>query len=290
MSDEKLEQDLELEKMRQREQGIGHGGGLPPAESAPPPAPSGMIGRQGELAGGQDGLSQAGEGVGGGGKKKSSKQKFEERQARKKEAMLNSAPPSNPEWDAQLEKERQEEIRVISDACTTLGREIHEITPDGHCMYHAIAHQLASLGMIPSDQADNPGYTRQAAAKYMMANPEEFRFFLPSVNGEDTAEATEHEGVMTEEEYSRYCGNVQNTGEWGGEPEIQALSRAFKIPIHVIQRGPPTVVSHGGVNDTAGGSLTPQQSVAEGDRVVRISYHRRMYGLGEHYNSLAKAA
>jgi OTU domain-containing protein 6 len=54
----------------------------------------------------------------------------------------------------------------------------------------------------------------------MMANPEEFRFFLPSVNGEDTAEATEHEGVMTEEEYSRYCGNVQNTGEWGGEPEV----------------------------------------------------------------------
>lgn len=42
--------------------------------------------------------------------------------------MLNSAPPSNPEWDAQLEKERQEEIRVISDACTTLGREIHEVS------------------------------------------------------------------------------------------------------------------------------------------------------------------
>jgi hypothetical protein len=63
--------------------------------------------------------------------------------------------------------------------------------------------------------------------------------------------------------------------------QIQALSRTFRIPIHVIQRGPPTIVSHGGANDTAGGSLTPQQSVAEGERVVRISYHRRMYGLGE---------
>lgn len=40
-------------------------------------------------------------------------------------------------------------------------------------------------------------------------------------------------------------------------------------------------MSHGGANDNAGGALTPEQSLAEGDRVVRISYHRRMYGLGE---------
>lgn len=27
--------------------------------------------------------------------------------------------------------------------------------------------------------------------------------------------------------------------------------------------------------------MTPEQSLAQGERVVRISYHRRMYGLGE---------
>lgn len=63
--------------------------------------------------------------------------------------------------------------------------------------------------------------------------------------------------------------------------QIQALSRAFQVPIHVFQRGPPTVVSHGGMDDTFGGSLTPEQSEAQGDRVVRITYHKRMYGLGE---------
>jgi len=311
MTDQQLDTDLELAKMQQREKSIGHGGGvpdmegLPPAEtSVPPPAPQQAVGRQGEIvmglngdlilnpangAAGASGVTHEPESMGAGGKKKkSSKQKFEERQARKKEAMLNSAPPSDPHWDAKLEKERQEEIQVISDACTVLGREIHEITPDGHCMYHAISHQLASIGLIPADQANNPSYTRKAAAQYMMSNPDEFRFFLASVNGEDTAAAETHEGVMTENEYKRYCDNVENTGEWGGEPEIQALSRSFQIPIHVIQRGPPTIVSHGGPNDTAGGSLTPQQSLSEGDRVVRISYHRRMYGLGEHYNSLQK--
>jgi hypothetical protein len=62
--------------------------------------------------------------------------------------------------------------------------------------------------------------------------------------------------------------------------QIQALSRTFQVPIHVIQRGPPTIVSHGGGAATDG-AMTPEQSKAAGDRVVRISYHRRMYGLGE---------
>jgi OTU domain-containing protein 6 len=63
--------------------------------------------------------------------------------------------------------------------------------------------------------------------------------------------------------------------------QIQALSRAFQVPIHVIQRGPPTIVSHGGTADDFGGAMTPEKSAAQGEKVVRISYHRRMYGLGE---------
>lgn len=54
----------------------------------------------------------------------------------------------------------------------------------------------------------------------MSAHPDEFRFFLPSVGGEDTADATTHDGVMTEKEYAKYCHNVEHTGEWGGEPEV----------------------------------------------------------------------
>lgn len=54
----------------------------------------------------------------------------------------------------------------------------------------------------------------------MSSHPDEFRFFLPSVGGEDTAEATSHDGVMTEQEYAKYCHNVEHTGEWGGEPEV----------------------------------------------------------------------
>ena len=42
--------------------------------------------------------------------------------------MLNSAPPDDPDWTAQLEKERQEEIQVIGGACDSLGREIYEVS------------------------------------------------------------------------------------------------------------------------------------------------------------------
>ncbi|KAL7419961.1 OTU protein [Cryptotrichosporon argae] len=258
--------------------------------SAPANAPVNVTAQQLAGAGGMYGggmyAAFGGERRGG---KKSSKQKFAERQAKKKQALLESAPPSVPGWDAHLEQERQDEIRVIAGACDVLGREIFEIAPDGHCMYSAIADQLGLLGLLPVDQAASPYAARQAAAAFMRAHRDDFLPFLASVGGEDMPGATD-DGVMTDTQFGEYCHRVESTGEWGGEPEITALTRAFGVPIHVIQRGPPTVVSHGGADDSFGGALTPEQSLQAGERVVRISYHRRMYGLGEHYNSLRPAA
>lgn len=79
---------------------------------------------------------------------------------------------------------------------------------------------------------------------------------------------------MSRAEFERYCINIRDTGAWGGEPEILALSRAYNVPIHVVQGRNPPVVIH---NPTGG----PQDGHLNDSRVVRISYHRRMYGLGE---------
>ncbi len=49
-------------------------------------------------------------------------------QARRKEALLQSAPPNDPAWTQQLEQERQEEIQVISAACEVLGRDLYEVS------------------------------------------------------------------------------------------------------------------------------------------------------------------
>ena len=107
----------------------------------------------------------------------------------------------------------------------------------------------------------------------MLAHPQDFVPFLPSVEGEDGAGSGES-GIIGPREYARYCANIRDTSVWGGEPEILALSRAYAVPIHVVQSGQPPVVVH----DPSGAPTTDN---LKDQRAVRISYHRRMYGLGE---------
>ena len=109
----------------------------------------------------------------------------------------------------------------------------------------------------------------------MLAHPEDFAPFLLRVEGEDGAGASDaSSGVIGPREYARYCATIRDTGAWGGEPEILALSRAYAVTIHVVQGGQPPVVVH----DPSGASRTDN---LKEQRAVRISYHRRMYGLGE---------
>ncbi|GHJ85767.1 hypothetical protein NliqN6_2169 [Naganishia liquefaciens] len=222
---------------------------------------------------------------GGGGKKKSSKQRFLEREARKKEALLAAAPAVDEAANARLEKEKAEEAQIITQVCTELGVQLHEIEADGHCMYSAIADQLHLLGLSRDASYHN---TRHAAATYLSENADAFMPFVASIHGEDMAGATD-DGMMTPAGYAEYCKRVAQSGDWGGEIEIQALAKYYRVPIHVIQHGPPHIISHTPV-DEGSGPLTAEQAKQAGDKVVRISYHRRMYGLGEHYNSLRPGA
>lgn len=155
---------------------------------------------------------------------------------------------------------------------------------DGHCLFSAVADQLALLGIIPLEQA-NYAFTRATAADYIHSHPNDFLPFLPADSGLS-------DGFMTRQQFDDYCIAMRSTGVWGGEPEIEALTRVYNIPIYVVQGGTPSIVKHGPDND-------PTRPV------VWISYHRRMYGLGEvgnkvcepffyslcpqHYNSLRPA-
>ena len=125
---------------------------------------------------------------------------------------------------------------------------------------------------MPPDQA---GYIalRRAASNYIYTHPDDFLPFLPSIEGEDGTGAT-NAGFMTPAAFEQYCVAIRDTAIWGGEPEILALSRAYNVPIHVIQGGTPSLVVH---NPTGG----PHDDNLREKRVLRISYHRRMYGLGE---------
>ncbi|ETW86029.1 hypothetical protein HETIRDRAFT_438567 [Heterobasidion irregulare TC 32-1] len=210
-------------------------------------------------------------------KKNSSRDRFKERQARKAAALAQQQTPVDKDADARLERETKEEEKSITRTCNELGVEMHEINPDGHCLYAAISDQLSLLGVIPPAQA-NFAIIREAAANYIYTHPNDFLPFLPSVLGEDGL-GTSQAGIMGPREFEAYCATIRDTATWGGEPEILALSKAYGIPIHVVQGGSPPVVVH----DPTG---APRTDNLKDQKAVRVSYHRRMYGLGEHYNSL----
>ncbi|KAJ6502594.1 hypothetical protein C8R45DRAFT_1092420 [Mycena sanguinolenta] len=198
-------------------------------------------------------------------------------QVRKAAALAQTYAADDPATDARLEKEAKDEERDIKRVCDELNVQIHEINPDGHCLFSAVADQLRFLSVLPPEQATYQT-TRGVAASYIHSHQDDFLPFLPSAAGEDGSGAHDP-GLMSPQEFRQYCDSVRETAVWGGEPEILALSRAYNVPIHVVQAGRPPVVIHNPI-----GSSTDDQVMDA--RVVRISYHRRMYGLGEHYNSL----
>lgn len=213
-----------------------------------------------------------------GSKRQDSKARHLARQARKAAALAQHFSPSNPEATAEMEGEIRQEATSIKRTCDELGVQVHEINPDGHCLFSAIADQLALLNILPPSHA-NYATVRAAAAHYMIQHPDDFLPFIPSISGEDGLGATADTGLMSARQFEQYCLSIRDTGAWGGEPEILALSRAYNVAILVIQGGNPPVVVH-----TPNGTLV--DCMDRHAKVARISFHRRKYGLGEHYNSL----
>jgi len=74
----------------------------------------------------------------------------------------------------------------------------------------------------------------------------------------------------TEEEFEKYCHEIETTNIWGGQLEIKALSSVLGQPIEIFQADSPILK----IGEDLDG------------KTIRISYHKHAYGLGEHYNSV----
>ncbi|XP_029842373.2 deubiquitinase OTUD6B isoform X2 [Ixodes scapularis] len=176
------------------------------------------------------------------------------------------------QMDAQREKEiAEQEVknqflpRAVEDRAfkTLLAQQrlaIHEVPSDGNCMYKAVEHQLHLVGTKKSMKT-----LRRDAAEYMLANAEEFLPFLTSASSG---------GVMTREEFEEYCDKVSGTTTWGGQLELRALSHVCQVPIRVVQASGPCI----------------EVGLEYSAPPLLLSYHRHMYEMGEHYNSLVPAA
>jgi len=152
---------------------------------------------------------------------------------------------------------RNIEAEKLKEILAAKGLSIKEITPDGNCLYNAIADQLSR-----KNQQTEMETLRRLAADYMLSHRDDFMPFLTDTK---TGEA------YTSDQFVHYCEELAGTAAWGGQLEIHALSQALKMPIEVYQANAPVL-------------RTGEEYDSE---PILLSYHHHAYGLGQHYNSVA---
>ena len=176
------------------------------------------------------------------------------------------------------------EEAALQKVCDELQVQVHQITPDGHCLYNAIADQMNVR--YPSHGVYTCESMRRAAASYMRQHADDFMPFISELD-ESAAGVVSATSTTKDprEKFMDYCDAMEHTSAWGGQPEILALSKVLHTPIHVVQAGSPVIK----IGDEEFADKTP----------LWISYHIKMYGLGEvrahmpniqHYNSLRPRA
>ena len=172
-------------------------------------------------------------------------------------AEQEAAAATAAEEASQLPDRRADEKKIMEEQLRVRGLVEKEVRSDGHCMYAAVADQLQQNG-IKVGSEDVPEYktVRRDAATFIESHPDDFIPFL-------------------EEPLAEYVVKVRDTGEWGGQLELSALSKAYGLTINVLQ-------GDGRVERIEGPESTPSKE-------VWLAYYRHSFGLGEHYNSLRKA-
>lgn len=161
-------------------------------------------------------------------------------------------------------KERRLEQETLDRLLSAKQLRVHEIEADGDCLYRAVAHQMALIRDTVVDLT--PRDVRRRTSDYMMLNRYNFMPFLVSDNG----------GPMGEEEYDDYCDRVATTREWGGHLELQAIAQWSARPVHVYQADTEYPIIMAVSYETSGPPIL-------------LSFHKHLYHLGEHYNSLVPA-
>ncbi|KAL6843926.1 hypothetical protein ACP4OV_026497 [Aristida adscensionis] len=168
-----------------------------------------------------------------------------------------------------LVSDRMIENEKLEKKLEPLGLTIHEIKPDGHCLYRAVENQLSLCSSGPTRYSYQD--LRQMTAKYMREHAADFLpFFL--------AEGKVETGPDPMESFESYCKEIESTAAWGGQLELGALTHCLKKHIVVYSGSFPDV--------EMGKEYNCGPGVSTDDTSIRLSYHRHAYGLGEHYNSV----
>ncbi|KKF93280.1 Ubiquitin thioesterase otu2 [Ceratocystis platani] len=179
------------------------------------------------------------------------------RRAAEQEALVASAAAEA----STMTDHRGAERKALAATLATHGLTEHEIPPDGHCLFSAVADQLITRLIAPkalNGARATAGLLRNVAADYMLAHAETFAPFVTAEDGEPTG-------------LEAYVERIRNTAEWGGQLELQALAEACEAEIVVVRREGEHVIKPKTENEV---------------RRLWLAYYVHGFGLGEHYNSL----
>lgn len=153
------------------------------------------------------------------------------------------------------------EMQAIEEQLRPKNLIVHPVPADGHCLYSAVAHQMKTIEISSGIPTSVEGL-RNATADYLLKHEEEYIPFVEEIDGDKTA-------------FKRYCERLRSTAVWGGQVELKALADILDAGIEVYAANMP-IVQMGKCDDTSS--------------VLRVSYHREYYSLGEHYNSIVPKA
>jgi len=154
---------------------------------------------------------------------------------------------------------RHVETQTLVKKLKNLGLVIFDIPSDGNCLYSAIVHQLKEV----CGKTFTVPEIRLKTSEFLKCNKDDF---IPYLSHPDTGE------MLTDQQFEDYCYQVANSVQWGGEIELRALSHVFSTPIKVIQ--------------AEGSDITIGIEYTNSNKSLILVFHRHMYGLGEHYNSV----
>lgn len=203
------------------------------------------------------------------GKKRNRQKERLQRRAAEQEAAALAA----EEEAANMTDHRKIEKTYMLKEFQTHGLAEQEIQPDGHCLFSAVADQLreSSIPLGDAATAELPYRTvRRRATDYMRAHKDDFAPFM-------------------EDEFGGYVARMRDTAEWGGQLELMALARSYGVEIKVVQEQRTETIDPGEMSGDGGGGDSGDGGDSE-RKTIWLAYYRHGYGLGEHYNSLRKAA
>jgi OTU domain-containing protein 6 len=194
-------------------------------------------------------------------KRTSKAQKRREAKAAKRDEQIKRIEEAEKMDEHQERRLEQESLKKLLDRCQL---KIHEIDADGDCLYRAVEHQLS---LAPdSDERLSFQDIRNRTSEHMLNNSADFLPFLLNDQGD----------LMSETDFKNYCQRIAKTKEWGGHLELTAISRFTRKPIHIYQahNKKPIMI---------------EPLVSTDKQPMLLSFHKHLYHLGEHYNSLVRA-